>query len=76
MNRQKKLPVVLTEQERKLLLRQPNKRYPTGERNLAMINLLLNVGLRLSEATALRWKDLDLMTSKLLVKEGKGARGS
>lgn len=74
MTRRKKLPVVLSEDERERLLQQPNKRYPTGERNLAMINLMLNVGLRLSETTALQWKDLDLMTGKLLVKEGKGAK--
>ncbi len=74
MTRQKKLPVVLSEDERERLLQQPSKRYPTGERNLAMIHLMLNVGLRLSEATALRWRDLDLLTGKLLVKEGKGAK--
>ncbi|MCK4245854.1 tyrosine-type recombinase/integrase [Candidatus Bipolaricaulota bacterium] len=74
MTRRKKLPVVLSEDERKQLLGQPNPRYPTGERNLAMIHLMLNVGLRLSEATALRWNDLDLLTGKLLVKEGKGAK--
>ncbi len=72
--RKKKLPVVLSKDERKRLLEQPNPRYPTGERNLAMIHLMLNVGLRLSEATALRWTELDLMTGKLLVKEGKGAK--
>lgn len=74
MTRSKKLPVVLTKDERELLLRQPNTRYPTGERNLAVINLMLNVGLRLSETTALRWNDLDLLTGKLLVKQGKGAK--
>jgi len=74
MTRRKKLPVVLSEDERKRLLQQPNRRYPTGERNLAMINLMLNVGLRLSEATALQWKDLDLLTGKLLVRQGKGAK--
>ena len=74
MTRRKKLPVVLSEDERERLLQQPSKRYPTGERNLAMIHLMLNVGLRLSEATALRWRDLDLLTGKLLVKEGKGAK--
>ncbi len=74
MTRRKKLPVVLSEDERERLLQQPNPRYPTGERNLAMIHLMLNVGLRLSEATALRWNDLDLLTGKLLVKEGKGAK--
>jgi len=75
MTRRKKVPVVLSEDEQKQLLKQANRRYPTGERNLAMLHLMLNVGLGLSEATVLRWKDLDLMTGKLLVREGKGARG-
>lgn len=36
---------------------------------------MLNTGLRLSEATALRWKDIDLMTTgKLMVRRGKGAK--
>jgi len=72
--RRKKLPVVLTKDEQARLLRQPNKRYPTGERNLAMLRLMLDTGLRLSEATALHWRDLDLMSGKLMVRQGKGAK--
>lgn len=53
---------------------QPNPRYPTGERNLVMVRLMLNTGLRLSEATSLRWRDIDLMTGKLMVRQGKGAK--
>ena len=50
----KKLPVVLTEDEQAWLLQQPNPRYPTGERNRTLLNLLLNTGLRLAEVTALK----------------------
>ena len=74
MVRPKKLPVVLTEDEQARLLEQPNPRYPTGERNGVMLNLMLNTGLRLAEVTALKWRDLDLTTGKLLVRQGKGAK--
>ncbi|MCK4391628.1 tyrosine-type recombinase/integrase [Candidatus Bipolaricaulota bacterium] len=70
----KKLPTVLTENEQARLLEQPNPRYPTGERNRTMLNLMLNTGLRLAEVTALKWRDLDLTTGKLIVRQGKGAK--
>jgi len=65
---------VLTEQESAALLGQPNCRYPTGERNRLLLSLMLNAGLRLSEAIGLRWRDLDLISGKLFVREGKGAK--
>lgn len=74
MAKGRKLPEVLTEDERKALLEQPNPRYPTGERNHLLMRVMLDVGLRLSEATGLRWKDIDLMTGKLMVRQGKGAK--
>jgi len=52
--RPKKLPTVLTEDEQARLLDHPNARYPTGERNQTMLNLMLNTGLRLVEITALK----------------------
>jgi len=70
----KRIPEVLTEEEQRALLAQPNRRYPTGERNHLMLRLMLDTGLRLSEAIHLRWRDLDLMTGKLHVKQGKGAK--
>jgi len=76
MVRPKKLPVVLTEDEQVRLLEQPNPRYPTGERNGTLLNLMLNTGLRLAEVTALKWRDLDLTTGKLMVRQGKGAKGA
>jgi len=72
--RSRKLPEVLTAEEQTALLRQPNPRYPTGERNRLMLSLMLNTGLRLSEATGLQWRDLDLNTGKLFVRQGKGAK--
>ena len=69
-----RIPEVLTEREQKALLAQPNPRYPTGARNKTMIQLMLDTGLRLAEACALRWKDIDLTTGKLMVRQGKGAK--
>ena len=74
MTTPKKLPTVLTEDEQYRLLNQPNPRYPTGQRNQVMLTLMLNTGLRLAEVTALRWRDVDLITGKLMVRQGKGAR--
>jgi len=65
---------VLTAEEQAALLAQPNPRYPTGERNRLMLSLMLNTGLRLSETTGLEWRDLDLNTGKLFVRQGKGAK--
>ena len=49
--------------------------YPTGgERNRTMLRLMLNTGLRLAEVTALKWRDIDLTTGKLMVRQGKGSK--
>jgi len=72
--RQKKLPNVLNEDEQKRLLEQPNPRYITGQRNHLLLKLMLDTGLRLSEATGLKWQNISLMTGNLKVVEGKGAK--
>jgi len=69
-----RIPEVLTESEQTALLAQPNPRYPTGARNKTMMQLMLDTGLRLSEVTFLRWRDIDLTTGKLMVRQGKGAK--
>ncbi len=35
---------------------------------------MLDTGLRASEATSLKWNHIDLMSGKLMVREGKGAK--
>jgi site-specific recombinase XerD len=35
---------------------------------------MLNTGLRLAEVTALKWRDIDLTTGKLMVRQGKGSK--
>ncbi len=70
----RKIPEVLTETEQEALLAQPNPRYLTGQRNRVMLRLMLDTGLRLSEAIHLRWKDIDLNSGKVMVRQGKGAK--
>ena len=72
--RRRKLPEFLTQEEQGDLLRQPNSRYPTGERNHLMMKLMLDAGLRLSEATNLKWKNIDLMSGKIMIRDGKGEK--
>lgn len=70
----RKIPDILTLEEQEKLLKQFNLRYITPHRNKTMIKLLLNTGLRLSEMTNLKWKDINLMTGQLKVVQGKGAK--
>ncbi len=68
----KKLPVILELQEAQNLLKQPNKRYPTGLRNKAIISLMLHCGLRVSEVVNLRPGNINLTKGKLRIENGKG----
>jgi len=70
----RKIPEVLTEEEQAKLVDQFNERYPSSHRNKVMIQLILDTGLRLAEACALRWKDIDLTSGKVMVRQGKGAK--
>ncbi len=70
----RKIPEVLTTTEQEAIVAQPNPRYLTGHRNRVMLRLMLDTGLRLSEAIHLRWKDIDLNSGKVMVRQGKGAK--
>ena len=70
----KKIPDVLDKDEQERLLAQFNLRYITPHRNRTMIKLLLNTGLRLSEMTNLKWKDINLLLGHVKVVEGKGLK--
>ena len=72
ISRRKKLPVILEPEEAHKLLSIPNKRYPTGLRNKAALNLMLNMGLRVSEVVNLKPGDINLTKNKLRVVDGKG----
>ena len=68
----RRLPDTLTNDEREALLSQPNKRARTGFRDLAIIRLMLNVGLRSSEVLNISVEDVDWISGKLIVRHGKG----
>ena len=74
MTRPKKLPETLNAQERQALLLAPRLRAPTGHRDLCMITLMLNAGLRASEVLHLRVRDIDWTSGQLMVREGKGKK--
>jgi integrase/recombinase XerD len=74
MARPDKLPKILTEAETTSLLEQPNKRYYGPHRDYLYMRVMLKAGLRASEAVSLRPEHIDLMSGKLMVREGKGAK--
>jgi len=70
--RRKKLPVILEPEEVESLMRIPNKIYFSGKRNLAVLSLMLNMGLRVSEVANLKPQDINLTKNKLRIVGGKG----
>ena len=62
------IPVVLTKEEVKLIIKQLNGT------NWLIANLLYGAGLRLQEALRLRVKDLDFSFRQIVVRDGKGAK--
>ena len=74
MRRAKRLPKILTAEEQARLLAQFNIRWPTPHRNLCLVRLMLEAGLRVGEAVALKPEHLDMTTCRLQVREGKGAK--
>lgn len=74
MSRPKRLPKVLTAEEQRALVSQPNSRYISGLRNRCLIRIGLEAGLRAGELVALKPEHLDMLTCRLNVREGKGAK--
>jgi integrase/recombinase XerD len=74
MARPNQLPKVLTEPETSSLLDQPNQRYYGPHRDYLYMRIMLKAGLRASEAVSLQPEHIDLMSGKLMVREGKGAK--
>ena len=72
MTTRKTLPDILNDEEAKRLIDLPNKRYFTGLRNKAIIALMLNTGLRVSEIANLKTNSIDLANRTLKVVNGKG----
>lgn len=67
----------LSEDELDRLLAQPNPGSPTGKRNLALLLVMADAGLRVSEAIALSTNDLVVEGGQIThvrIRRGKGAR--
>lgn len=71
----RKIPEVLTpdEQTRLLATLEPTDNL-SRLRNLALLRVCLNSGPRISELIAFRFRDLDLKTGQLMVRNGKGGK--
>jgi integrase/recombinase XerD len=74
MPRPRRLPTVLTPAEAAALLRAANLRYRTGHRDRCLMHLMLNAGLRAAEVLALTVYDVDWLSGKLTVRQGKGKK--
>lgn len=70
----KKLPRVLTDDEAKALIDVFNLRYDAGVKNRCLVRVMLEAGLRVSEAVSLRPAALEMQSCRLVVKDGKGGK--
>lgn len=61
---------VLDRSEQIALLDQPEAVYPVGHRNLTVLTLLLELGLRISEVVKLTWDNFDDSTKTLTITTG------
>jgi site-specific recombinase XerD len=69
------IPEVLTlDEQARMLGGLESADSPRHIRNLALVRLLLDTGLRASEAINLRHRDLDMDTGRLFVHQGKGRK--
>ena len=72
-NKGKRFPVeILTADEISQLIKACSNRAPTGIRNRALIVIMYRAGLRLSEALALKSKDVDAKAGSVTILHGKG----
>ena len=68
-----KKPIVLSENQIKILLNQPNTKLKKGRRKLAVLTLLYDAGLRIDELLSLTINDLKFDNiNTVIVKHGKG----
>jgi integrase/recombinase XerD len=70
----RRLPKFLDTEEKRKLISVFNTRYDSGMKNLCMVRLMLETGLRVSELCALRVRELNMATCQLDVRDGKGGK--
>ncbi|ATO38038.1 recombinase XerD [Geobacillus thermodenitrificans] len=72
-DRKKAVPT-FTKEEIHILFKQPNLRTFTGVRDLTIMMLLLETGIRASECVGIRLGDIDFQRSRILIQNTKGYR--
>jgi site-specific recombinase XerD len=72
-DRKKAVPT-FTKVEIHILFKQPNLRTFTGVRDLTIMMLLLETGIRASECVGIRLSDIDFRRSRILIQNTKGYR--
>jgi integrase/recombinase XerD len=70
----RRIPDVLTQEEQARLLDALKPTTSSKLRNLCMVRLMLNAGLRSCEIAGARVRDIDFTSSKFTVRAGKGGR--
>lgn len=68
------VPRYLEPHQMRLLLAQPDRRHPRGQRDYALLLFLYNTGARISEAVTVRLRDLQLVTPFHVRLFGKGRK--
>ena len=68
------VPRYLEPQQMRLLLAQPDRRHPRGQRDYALLLFLYNTGARISEAVAVRRRDLQFASPPHVRLLGKGRK--
>lgn len=74
MSRPDKLPKFLSEDAQKRLFAEPNPRYFSPHRDLLLMRVMREAGLRVSEAVSLKPEHVDMRNCRVTVREGKGAK--
>lgn len=70
----RKIPAVLDAEEQARLLGAVDITSPAGMRNLLILRVMLDAGLRSAEALSLKVQDVDLKSGQLMVRNGKGGK--
>lgn len=68
------IPKVLDDDEQAALVDVFNTRYDSGVKNKAMVRLMLECGLRVSEVCNLRTTDVNMNSCKVRIRDGKGGK--
>ncbi len=71
MSNNRKIPMVLSQEEIQTLKKAPNTRYPSGLRDKTIIFLVLNTGLRVDEVCELKRQNVDLKSKTITLDHAK-----